>query len=417
MKYQAAKMKNQNFFRDEFPIFLSEENKNLVYFDNAATTQRPKKVIDAIDDFYKKNNANPLRGLYDLSVRATEDYENARKTVADFLNALKSEEIIFTRNATEAINLVAYTWGLQNIQKDDEIVISIEEHHSNILPWQMICKSKGAKLIFLECDKNTFEIPESEFSKITEKTKLVSITHISNVLGTTNDVKKIAKIAHSKGALFFVDASQSVPHIKVDVKQIDADFLAFSGHKITGPFGIGVLYAKYDILEKIPPFLRGGEMIEYVTREDATWAEIPHKFEAGTVNAAGAVGLACALNFIKNEVGFDFINERDKKLSDILVQKMNEIPYVKIIGSQNGFEHSGIFSFTIDGVHPHDIASVLDSEKIAIRAGHHCAQPLGEFLGVQSTARASLYFYNTEEEIDKFIKALKNIRKWMGYKD
>lgn len=404
-----------NLYKNDFPIFSAQENKNLIYFDNAATTQRPKCVIDAINSFYEHDNANPLRGLYSLSGRATEDYENARHTVANFINA-KDCEIIFTRNASESLNLIAYTWGLDNINQGDEIVVSIMEHHSNILPWQMLCQKKGARLVFMECDKQTGELAESELEKINEHTKLVAIAHVSNVLGITNPVKEIAKRAHSFGAICVVDGAQSTPHIKVDVQNLDADFFAFSGHKLCGPMGIGVLYGKKQILENMNPFMRGGEMIEYVTRESATWAELPHKFEAGTVNASGAVGLAAAINYI-NSIGFEKIVEHDNNLTSILMQKMQEIPHVKIYGNPNAKKHCGIVTFTIDGVHPHDIASVLDTEGIAIRAGHHCAQPLGEYLKVPATARASLYFYNDEQDIDLFVKALSNVRSWMGYKD
>lgn len=404
-----------NIYKNDFPIFSASENKNLIYFDNAATTQRPKCVIDAISNFYSHNNANPLRGLYDLSVRATEDYENARATVADFICA-EPCEIIFTRNASESLNLVAYTYGMENVNSGDEIVVSVAEHHSNILPWQMVCKQKGAKLVFLEPNKETGEIPESEYKKINEKTKIVAIAQVSNVLGITNPVKKIAKLAHKVGAICVVDGAQSVPHFKVSVKDIDADFFAFSGHKLCGPMGIGVLYGKKEILEKMPPFIRGGEMIEYVTREDATWAEIPHKFEAGTVNASGAVGLAAAIKYVQS-VGFEKIEENDNRLATILMQKMSENPHIRVIGNPDPKKHCGIVTFTVEGVHPHDVATLLDTEKIAIRAGHHCAQPLGAYLGVPSTARASMYFYNDEEEVERFYSVLVNVRKMAGYKD
>jgi len=403
-----------SLYKKDFPIFSAKENKNLVYFDNAATTQRPKCVIEAVERFYEHNNANPLRGLYSLSGRATEDYENARHTVAKFINA-NDCEIVFTRNASESLNLVAYTWGLDNIKKD-EIVLSIMEHHSNILPWQMLCQKKGARLVFMECNKETGELPESEFNKINERTKLVAITQVSNVLGVANPVKEIAKKAHSVGAVCVVDGAQSTPHIKVDVQDIDADFFAFSGHKLCGPMGIGVLYGKKRLLENMSPFMRGGEMIEYVTRESATWAELPHKFEAGTVNASGAVGLAAAIDYVSS-IGLKKIAEHDKNLSSILMSKMQAVPHIKIYGSPNPEKHCGIITFTIDGVHPHDIASVLDTESIAIRAGHHCAQPLGEYLKVPATARASLYFYNDEQDIELFINALSKVRSWMGYKD
>lgn len=405
----------ENIFKKDFSIFNAPENKGLIYFDNAATTQRPDCVIDAVSNFYSHDNANPLRGLYDLSGRATEDYENARHTVAEFLNA-KDCEIIFTRNASESLNLVAYTYGMANVNAGDEIVVSVAEHHSNILPWQMICKAKGAKLVFLEPDKISGEIPDSEFLKITERTKIVAVGHVSNVLGTTNPVKKIAGLAHKVGAVCVVDGAQSAPHMKIDVKDIDADFFAFSGHKLCGPMGIGVLYGKKDILEEMPPFLRGGEMIEYVTREDATWAELPHKFEAGTVNASGAVGLAAAIKYISS-IGFEKIEARCNSLASLLAEKMKKNPYIKIIGNPDPEKHCGIITFTVEGVHPHDVASLLDTEKIAIRAGHHCAQPLGAYLGVPATARASLYFYNDEEEVERFYSVLSNIRKMSGYKE
>lgn len=402
--------------RKDFPIFSAKENEGLIYFDNAATSQRPQSVIDAVSDFYKKDNANPLRGLYDLSQRATDDYENARAAVAKFINARQPEEIIFTRNASESLNLIAYTYGMQNIHEGDEIVVSIMEHHSNILPWQMLAQNKKAKLVWLECDKETGIIPESEYSKINSKTKIVAVTYVSNVLGITNPVEQIAEIAHKNGAVIVVDGAQAVPHRKVDVQKINADFLVFSGHKLLAPMGIGAVYGKMELLEKMPPFLRGGEMIEYVTRESATYAEVPHKFEAGTVNASGAVGLKAACEYL-SKIGFNFISETEEGLTKLLFEGMKEIPHVHLIGSPDYKQHSGIVTFTIDDVHPHDIASLLDSEKIAIRAGHHCAQPLGAHLNVPATARASLYFYNTEDEVNVFLEKIAKIRSWSGYKD
>ncbi len=400
-------------FRSDFPIFNAPENKDLIYFDNAATTQRPRQVIDAVKNFYEKSNANPLRGLYGLSSKATELYENARGTVASFINAA-AEEIIFTRNASESLNLVAYTWGMQNVREGDEIAVTVMEHHSNILPWQMVCAAKNAKLVFLDCDKETGEIPLSELNKINERTKLLAVTYVSNVLGITNPVKEIAEAAHKNGAVVVVDGAQSVPHFKLDVQAIGADFFAFSGHKMCAPMGIGVLYGRRKLLEAMPPFLRGGEMIEYFNKEGATWAELPHKFEAGTVNAAGAVGLGAAIDYI-NSIGFDEIVRRDHELTTLLMEGMCRIPHVHVVGHPDPLRHCGIVTFTIDGVHPHDIATVLDEENIAIRAGHHCAQPLGAHLGLPSTARASLYFYNTEDEVHRFTEKLSSVRKWMGY--
>lgn len=405
----------ENAFKKDFPLFSSEENKGLIYFDNAATTQKPYTVIEALERYYSRNNANPLRGLYDLSGRATEEYENSRHVVAEFLNA-KDCEIIFTRNASESLNLVAYTWGMANISAGDEIVVSITEHHSNILPWQMLCSAKGARLVFLEPDKISGEFSDDELKKINSKTKLVAIGQVSNVLGITHPVKKIVSLAHAAGAVCVVDGAQAVPHMKVDVKDIDADFYAFSGHKICGPMGIGVLYGKKSLLESMPPFLRGGEMIEYVTRESATWAELPHKFEAGTVNAGGAVGLAAAIKYVQS-VGFNKIEEHDNALAALLMERLNDYPYIHIIGNLDPARHCGIVTFTLDGVHPHDIASLLDAEKIAIRAGHHCAQPLGAYLDVPATARASMYFYNDEDEVERFATVLRQVRKMSGYKE
>lgn len=396
--------------RADFPI-LSDER--YIYFDNAATSQRPRQVLEAVEHFYRTTNANPLRGLYEWSVGATEAYEQARRKVAGFLNAGQAEEIIFTRNATEAINLVAYTWGLANIHEGDEIVISIMEHHSNILPWQMIAKKNGAILKYLEYNEN-YEFSEEELHKITNRTKLVAITYVSNVFGITNPVKRIAELAHQNGAVLVVDGAQSTPHRRVDVQEIDADFYAFSGHKMLAPMGIGALYGKRRLLEEMPPFLTGGEMIELVTRESATYAEVPHKFEAGTVNAGDAVGLAAAIDYLEN-IGFDFIEQQENKLTRLALDAMQDIPYITLYGAKESERHSGIVTFNVEGCHPHDVSSVLDSEHICIRAGHHCAQPLLQFLGVNATARASMYFYNTEDEVERFVEGLKKVRGWLGY--
>ena len=412
-----------NKYRKDFPFFKaideknSEENRDLIYFDTAATAQRPFIVLNAMTHFYATENANPLRGLYSLSERATLAYENARQTVAKFINAKQSEEIVFTRNASESLNLVAYSWGLNNLKEDDEICVTIMEHHSNIVPWQMVCQKTGAKLVFLECDKETGIISDKEIeAKITQRTKIVSVVHVSNVLGVTNPVKKLGAAAHAVGAIFIVDGAQSTPHMKVDVQDIDADFFAMSAHKLCGPMGIGALYGKYELLEKMEPFLRGGEMIEYVTREKATWAEVPHKFEAGTVSAGDAVGMAAAIRYIQS-IGLENIEEHDRKLAERMLAGMKNISHVNIIGPTDASKRCGIITFTINGVHPHDIATLLSDEHIAIRAGHHCAQPLGQYLGQTATARASLYFYNTEEEVDVFLEKLSHLREWSGYKE
>lgn len=398
-------------YRNDFPLLM--QNK-IIYIDNAATSQRPQCVIDAEGDFYKNYNANPLRGLYSLSVEATEVYENAREAVRKFIGAEKSNEIIFTRNTTESLNLVAYSYGLSNVKKGDEIVVSIMEHHSDLLPWQMVAKTCGAELKFIECAKDGSIDLEKVKELITSRTKIVAMTQVSNVLGREYPVKEIAKLAHEKGAVMVVDGAQSTPHMRVDVTDLDADFFAFSGHKLLAPMGIGVLYGKEELLEKMPPFLSGGEMIDSVTRTSAVYAELPHKFEAGTVNAAGAVGLKAAIDYI-GKVGFDYIGEREIALTSRAIVKMKKIPHVNIIGSENADEHTGIVTFTIDNVHPHDISEILAADGIAVRAGHHCAQPLLTHLGLNSTARASFAFYNTEDEVDKFTDSVATIRERMGY--
>lgn len=398
-------------YREDFPIL---QNRELIYLDSAATSQKPRQVMDAMTRFYEAENANPMRGLYGLSIRATETYERARHTIKEFIGARHDCEIIFTRNTTESINLAAYSYGLSNITKGDEIVVTIMEHHSNLLPWQMVAKQTGAKLIFLYCSENG-SIPWSEVqTKIGSRTKLVGIAHVSNVIGCTNPVREIITYAHKMGAVVLVDGAQAVPHMAVDVQDLDADFYAFSGHKLLGPMGIGVLYGKKQLLEEMPPFLTGGEMIDTVSQQDASFAPLPHKFEAGTVNAQGAAGLEAAVCYLK-EVGYEEIQKQEEILVERAMEGIRKIPHVHLIGSGNPKEHSGILTFTIDGVHPHDIASIMDSAHIAIRAGHHCAEPLMKFLNVNATARASVYFYNTEEEIDIFLENLRQVRRWLGY--
>lgn len=396
--------------RKNFPLIRDDE----AYLDNAATTQKPQCVIDAVNEYYQKHNANPLRGLYGLSIAATDDYEDAREAVREFINAGSTEEIIFTRNASESLNLVGYAWTADHLQPGDEVVVTIMEHHSNMLPWQQACKRTGAVIRYIEPDKTGLITEEVFRSAITPKTKLVCMTQVSNVLGRENPIKRFAQIAHEAGAVFVCDGAQSVPHMPVDVQDLDVDFLAFSGHKMLAPMGIGVLYGKREILDKMQPFLFGGEMIEYVTLEGATYAELPHKFEAGTVNAGGAVGLHAAIDFYR-KIGWDRIVEREEHLTAYAMEQMKELPYVHIIGSEKPEEHHGILTFKVDGVHPHDIAAILDSCHIDVRAGHHCAQPLMKYLNTLSTSRASLCFYNTEAEVDRLIEALKTVRKDMGY--
>nr|WP_027870734.1 cysteine desulfurase [[Eubacterium] cellulosolvens] len=396
--------------RKNFPLIRDDE----AYLDNAATTQKPQCVIDAVTGYYQKHNANPLRGLYGLSIAATDDYEDAREAVREFINAGSTEEIIFTRNASESLNLIGYAWTADNLKPGDEVVVTIMEHHSNLLPWQQACKRTGAVLKYIETDPTGLITEEVFRAALSPKTKLVCMTQVSNVLGRENPIKRFAQIAHEAGAVFVCDGAQSVPHMPVDVRDLDVDFLAFSGHKMMAPMGIGVLYGKREILDKMQPFLFGGEMIEYVTRDGATYAELPHKFEAGTVNAGGAVGLHAAINFYK-EIGWERIVEREEHLTAYAMEKMKELPYVHIIGSELPEEHHGILTFLVDGVHPHDIAAILDSLHIDVRAGHHCAQPLMKYLNTLSTSRASLCFYNTEDEVDRLIEALKSVRKDMGY--
>ena len=394
--------------------FVLLQNTDRVSFDNAATSQKPKCVIDAVQEFYEKYNANVLRGLYPLSVEATERYENARKTVQRFIHAACPEEIIFTRNATESMNLVAYSYGMANLKAGDEILVSILEHHSNILPWQMVSRATGAKLVFLECEPDGTIPKEKMDEAFSEHTKLVAVTQVSNVLGCVNDIPELVKRARACGAVILMDAAQSAPHMPIDVQKLDVDFVAFSGHKMLAPMGIGVLYGKQELLEKMPPFLTGGEMIETVSRYDAVYAELPHKFEAGTVNAGGAVGLAAAIDYLES-YGMDTLHAVEQELTAYLFRGMNAIPHVHVLGSQREDNHTGIVSFTVDQVHPHDISEVLSSDGMDIRAGHHCAQPLHDHLGIHSTARASLMFYNTKEEIDRFLESVSNIRRRMGF--
>ncbi len=395
----------------DFPIL----DGGFVYLDNGATTQKPDSVINAVDNYYRTINANPMRGLYNLSVSATDAYEEARETVRSFINAESTEEIIFTRNATESLNLIAYSYGRAFIKEGDEIVITIMEHHSNMIPWQELCREKGAKLTFIEPTEDGTITEEKFRSYMNPNVKLVAMTHISNVLGVKNDIKTFARIAHETGAVFVCDGAQSVPHTKVDVRDLDVDFLAFSGHKVYGPMGIGVLYGRKELLNKMPPFLFGGEMIEHVSTNGATWNELPHKFEAGTVNDGGAVGLSAAIKYVE-AIGFDRIEERENHLTKLLMKEMQKLPYVHILGSKKPENHHGIVTFTVDDVHPHDIAAIFDEHNVDIRAGHHCAQPLMKFCHTPSTVRASIGLYNTEEDITKFIEALKQIRGEMGYK-
>lgn len=386
----------------------------LVYLDNAATTQKPKAVIESINRYNSFSHANPHRGAHILSVESTKIYDEAKVAVKEFINAESIEEIIFTRNTTESLNLIAQSYGKEFIEKGDEIVITISSHHSNILPWQRLVREKGVILNYLYLDKDGRLPMEEVYKKITKKTKLVSIEGMSNVLGTIHPLKEIIKYAHSMGSKVIVDGAQSVPHIKTDVKDLDADFLVFSAHKMIGPMGIGVLYGKKDLLESMPPFLLGGDMIEYVSEQEASYAPLPFKFEAGTQNVEGAAGLLEAIKYLKT-IGLENIQTHEEKLTGYCLKKMMDIPYIQIQGPLDMVNRGGIISFTIEDVHPHDTATILDSYGVAIRSGHHCAQPLMKYMGVPSSSRVSFYLYNTLEDVDKFLYAITNVRKWLGY--
>ncbi|MBR3268615.1 MAG: SufS family cysteine desulfurase [Oscillospiraceae bacterium] len=403
---------NNNPYKADFPVF--RHYPDLVYLDNAATTQKPIQVMRSVEKYYSEENANPLRGLYELSIKATDAYENAREAVRKFIGAKSTKEIIFTRNATESLNLIAYSFGKAFIREGDEILVGVSEHHSNLLPWQNLARETGSVLKFLECDRQGAYSPEDLKAALTPNTRLFAIAQVSNVFGRFNPIREFAEICHRNGTRIVCDGAQSVPHAPVDVEDLDVDFLAFSGHKLYAPMGIGVLYGREELLEQMPPFLSGGEMIAYVTRENATYADLPHKFEAGTVNAGGAAGLRAAIGYIES-IGFENIVQREKELTALAFHEMKRIEHVSIIGSENSEDHNGIITFTVDGVHPHDIAAVFDADGIAVRAGHHCAQPLHQHIGVQSTARMSLAFYNEEKDIERFIDTLKTVRRRMGY--
>ena len=406
-------MSNNAYVRD-FPILNQMMNgKPIVYLDNGATTQKPDSVVRAICGYYGGCNANPHRGAYELSIKATSVYESARDKVAKFIGADNSCEIIFTKNATESLNLVAYSYGFNNISAGDEIVLTILEHHSNLVPWQQIAKAKGAVLKYIYLNEDGNLNYEDIDNKITEKTKIVAVVHVSNVFGLINDVKKVADKAHSVGAVLVVDGSQSAGHRPIDVKALGADFFAFSGHKMLAPMGIGVLYGRKTLLEDMPPFLTGGDMIEYVEEQTTTFAELPNKFEAGTQNVGGAAGLSAAIDYIES-VGFDEIERIEKELIAYALPKLRELPYIELYGCDSKFNNkTGIITFNVKDVHPHDVATILDAEGVAIRAGHHCAQPLHRYLGVNATCRASFYLYNSIDDVDRLIEGLRKVRKVM----
>jgi cysteine desulfurase/selenocysteine lyase len=402
---------NVQRIREDFPVLKRQVNgKPLIYFDNAATSQKPTAVIETINKYYREYNANIHRGIHKLAEEATLAYEEAREKIAKFINAKRTEEIVFTRNATEAINLVALTWGRANVGKGDKIVLTIMEHHSNIVPWQLLAQEKGAQVEYVKIDKEGMLRQDEIQELIDERTKIVCVTQASNVLGTINPVKEIGKVAHRYGAMFLIDAAQSVPHMRADVRDIDCDFFAFSGHKMLGPTGIGVLHGKSEHLEKMPPFLGGGEMIREVHTTGASWKDLPYKYEAGTPNIAGTIGLGAAVDYLR-KIGMENVEDYEEEITRYAWKRMGEVQGLVTYGPKNVDHRVGLVSFNLGDVHAHDLASILDEEGVAIRSGHHCAQPLMEFLNVPAMSRASFYIYNTKEEVDVFINVLEKARK------
>ena len=395
--------------RKDFPIFQQTVSKPIVYLDSAATSQRPSRVIDAEMEYYQRYNSNVHRGVYQISVEATEAYEGAREKVARFINAGNPKEIIFVRSTTEAINLISQTWGRANIQTGDNVLLTEMEHHSNIVPWMMLCKEKGASLRYLEVDDDGFLNLDQLDSSLDHHSKLLAFTHASNVLGTINPAKEMIRRAHDMGALVALDSAQTTPHMATDVRDLDCDFMAFSGHKMLGPTGIGILYAREEILDRMEPFLYGGDMIKEVHKDSARWNDLPWKFEAGTPNIAGAIGLGAAIDYI-NGLGIDQIREHERAITSRALDLVQSISQVTVYGPKDPDKRAGLISFNINGVHAHDAASILDTRGVCIRAGHHCAQPLMERLGVAATTRASFYVYNNNEDIDTLIQGIEAVK-------
>lgn len=397
-------MFNPEDIKKEFAILNQRVNdEELVYLDNAATTQKPKRVLDKLQTYYNQDNANVHRGVHSLAERATKEYEASREKVRHFINAASTKEILFTRGTTSGLNWVAHFAG-QILEAGDQVLISIMEHHSNLIPWQEVCRQTGAELVYVYLKDGQLDMDDFK-EKLSDKTKFVSLTHVSNLLGCLNPIKEIGQLAHAVGAYLVVDGAQSIPHMAIDVQELDCDFFAFSGHKMLGPTGIGVLYGKEVHLNQMTPIEFGGEMIDFVYEQEATWKELPWKFEAGTPNIAGAIALGEALSYLE-DLGMDAIHAYEKELVDYLMPKLQAISGLTLYGPQSSCEHLGVLSFNLEGLHPHDVATALDYEGIAVRAGHHCAQPLLAYLGVSSTVRASLYFYNTKEDCDKLVEAI-----------
>ncbi len=407
-------MMNPYDIRKLFPILDQKVNDEpLVYLDSAATSQKPTVVIEAIEKYYREYNSNVHRGVHTLGTKATDAYEGAREKVRKFINASSTEEIIFTKGTTASLNTVARSYGLANLHQGDEIAITYMEHHSNIIPWQQVAKQTGAVLKYIPLQEDGTISLEDVRATVTDATKIVSVMQVSNVLGSINPVKDIASIAHAHGAIMVVDGAQSTPHMKIDVQDLDCDFLAFSGHKMVGPTGIGVLYGKKELLENMEPIEFGGEMIDFVGLYDATWKELPWKFEGGTPIIAGAIGLGAAIDFLE-EVGLDQIEQHEHKLAAYAMDKMSTVDGITIYGPKDAGKRAGVVTFNLDDVHPHDVATVLDADGIAVRAGHHCAQPLMKWLNVSATARASFYLYNTEEDIDKLVTSLIKTKEYFS---
>jgi cysteine desulfurase/selenocysteine lyase len=401
--------------RAEFPVLDQEVNgRPLVYLDNAATSQKPRRVIAAVEEFYRRDNANVHRGLHELSRRATDAYEGARQRIASFVGIADPAELILTRGTTEALNLVAWSWGLANLRAGDEVVLSVMEHHSNLVPWQMVAQRTGATLRFLDIDEEGRLDLSTLEELINERTRLVSLVHVSNALGTINPIARIAQRAHQVGAVVVIDGAQSVPHIPVDIAALGCDFFAFSGHKMYGPTGIGGLWGRRELLEAMPPFLGGGDMIDHVELERSTYAALPNKFEAGTPNIAGAVGLGAAVDFL-DEIEMAAVQAHEQALLAYALERLSAVPDLRIFGPTDPAERSGVVSFTLADIHPHDLATILDAEGVAIRAGHHCTQPLMRRLGVSATARASFSLYSTEEDVDRLVESLERARTLFGY--
>lgn len=401
------------YYKKDFKILSKPENDmRLVYLDNAATTQKPDVVLAAVKRYYTADNANPHRGVYELAMRATDVHENARQVIATFLNAERAEEIIFTRNATEALNLVAYSYGLANLKTDDEVAVAISEHHSNLVPWQRVAEATGAKIVYLYPNEQGEYTEEELTSKIGKSTKILAMAHVSNVLGIENPVKFATRLVHQNGGIAVIDCAQSVAHMKVDVRDIDADFVAFSGHKIYAPMGIGVLYGKYDLLDAMPPFLSGGDMISHVHESGTTYAKPPRKFEAGTCNLGDEAGLVEAIRYVE-AIGLDKISEHETELCRKALEGLNALGGIDLYPSVSDKDRS-LISFNIRGVHPHDAATIMDSFGVCVRAGHHCAEPLMERLGIGSCLRASFALYNDMEDVDMFIRSVEQTRKVMG---